>query len=209
MHVAAAFGSPQLIQILLKYGAEVRVQCGSDKSTALHLAAADGNLECVKLLLQGGALINATNKKLQTPLHLAALAQCGETVEYLLNKGANPNSSDINGRTPLHSAISKGVRSIECVTLLIKGGANVNKPDDYGYTPLHLAALNEFSYCVLLLLSSGGDVTAKTKGGNSVLTFITRRTPRVIPKFIEKLDASIKVLSIAISSHYCIKKSLI
>lgn len=77
--------------------------------------------------------------------------------------------------------------------LLLNAGANVNKPDAFGYTPLHLAALNEFSYCVMLLLNHGGDVTARTNGGISVLTFITRRTPDVIPKYIAKLDNSIKL----------------
>lgn len=45
----------------------------------------------------------------------------------------------------------------------------------------------------MLLLNHGGDVTARTNGGISVLTFITRRTPDVIPKYIAKLDNSIKL----------------
>lgn len=193
LHVAAALGKAQIIKLLLDYGAEVRVQCGSDKSTALHLAAEDGNAESTKLLLDAGAKIMAQNYKLQTPLHLAALSQCAETLELLLKRGADPNVKDKDGRTPLHCAIVKVSRSCECVCLLINAGANVNTPDNFGYTPLHLAALNEFSHCVLLLLNHGGDVTARTNGGISVLTFITRRTPDVIPKYVEKLDSSIKV----------------
>lgn len=45
----------------------------------------------------------------------------------------------------------------------------------------------------MLLLNHGGDVTIRTNGGISVLSFITRRTPDVIPKYIAKLDSSIKV----------------
>lgn len=45
----------------------------------------------------------------------------------------------------------------------------------------------------MLLLSHGGDVTARTNGGISVLTFITRRTPDVIPKYISRLDSAIKL----------------
>lgn len=39
----------------------------------------------------------------------------------------------------------------------------------------------------------GADVTARTGGGVSALSFIVRRTPEVIPKFIAKFDSSIKV----------------
>lgn len=63
----------------------------------------------------------------------------------------------------------------------------------FRYTPLHIAALNEFSHCVMLLLNHGGDLTVRTNGGASALSFITRRTPDVIPKYIAKLDSSIRI----------------
>lgn len=44
-----------------------------------------------------------------------------------------------------------------------------------------------------MLLNHGGDVTVRTNGGVSVLNFITRKTPDVIPKYISKFDYSIKV----------------
>lgn len=39
----------------------------------------------------------------------------------------------------------------------------------------------------------GADITARTGGGITALSFIVRRTPEIIPKFISKFDASIKV----------------
>lgn len=39
----------------------------------------------------------------------------------------------------------------------------------------------------------GADITARTGGCVSALSFIVRRTPEVIPKFLAKFDASIKV----------------
>lgn len=109
-----------------------------------------------------------------------------------MKKRADPNASDADGRTPLHSSIVKVSRSLECVKILINAKADVNKADIFGYTPLHLAALNESSHCVMLLINNGGDVTIRTNGGISVLTFITRKTPDVIPKYIAKFDTSIK-----------------
>lgn len=193
VHVAASIGASEILKLLINHGASVRVQCGPEKSTALHLAAADGDVECVGLLLDAKADINARNHKLQSALHLAALSQSTDILEVLLKRGADPNVTDADGRTPLHGALVKFSRTCEPAKLLLNAGANVNKPDIFGYTPLHLAALNEFSQSVMLLLSYGGDMTAKTNGGVSVLTFITRRTPDVIPKFIGKLDSSIKL----------------
>ncbi|CAG9838316.1 unnamed protein product [Diabrotica balteata] len=194
LHVAAALGNSGVVELLLRYGAAKDVQCGNEKMTPLHLAAEDGDVDCVNLLINAGANIAAKNHKNQTPLHLAALSQCAETIAILLKKGADPNATDVDGRTPLHSSIVKASRSCECVRLLLSARPNVNKPDIFGYTPLHLAALNEYAHCVMLLINHGGDVTARTNGGISVLTFITRKTPDVIQKYKSKFDYSIRLI---------------
>lgn len=67
----------------------------------------------------------------------------------------------------------------------------MNKPDKFGYMPLHIAALNESSQVVILLLSKGADATARTMGGISALSFIIRRTPEVIPRLVARLDQAI------------------
>ncbi|CAH0551219.1 unnamed protein product [Brassicogethes aeneus] len=193
LHIAASLGASDIIKELIIHEAAVNVQCGTEKVTPLHLAAEDGDFECVRLLLEAGAEVTLCNHKLQTPLHLAALSQCTETMNILIKHGADVNASDIDGRTPLHSSIVKVSRSCEGVRLLVNSGANVNKKDIFGYTPLHLAALNEFSHCIMILINHGGDVTLRTNGGSSVLTFITRKTPDVIPKYISKFDQAIKL----------------
>ena len=58
---------------------------------------------------------------------------------------------------------------------------------------MHIAALSESSSTVMLLLSKGADITARTKGGITALTFIIRRTPDVLPLFIAKFDQSISL----------------
>ncbi|XP_034250301.1 transient receptor potential channel pyrexia [Thrips palmi] len=193
LHVAAALGSASCVGLLLEHGADVRVQFGAMRATALHLAAEDGNAECARLLLEAGADTTAINWRRQTPLHLAAHAQSAATIQLLLARRADPNSQDDDGRTPLHCAIVKLSRSCDCVRLLLQAGAAVNQADSFGYTPLHMAALNEFSNYVLLLLAHGGDVTARTKGNVSVLSFIVRRTPDVLPKFVQRLDQAVRL----------------
>lgn len=44
-----------------------------------------------------------------------------------------------------------------------------------------------------MFLEYGADVTARTAGGITALSFIVRRTPEVIPRFLTKFDTSIKV----------------
>ncbi|XP_076637363.1 transient receptor potential channel pyrexia-like [Colletes latitarsis] len=193
LHVAASLGSVTCTKLLLNYGADVRVQFGSTRSTPLHLAAEEGSIECTKLLLDAGAACESKNARGQTPLHLAALSQSAETLDILIKYGAKVNIEDNDGRTPLHAAVARATRGIELVKILIQVGALINKADKYGYTPLHIAALNESSSTVMMLLSNGADVTARTKGGISALSFIVRRTPDILPRFISRLDQAISL----------------
>ncbi|XP_034482338.1 transient receptor potential channel pyrexia [Drosophila innubila] len=192
LHTASASGFTKCVELLLNHNADVRSQFGEGKVTALHLAAENDYAECVKLLLDHRADVNCRNASQQTPLHLACLSQSIGTVEILLKYGANVNAVYRDGRTALHAAIVKQSRCLDCCNALLKAGADVNKADDYGYTPLHIAALNEFSSCVYTFIEHGADITARTDGHTSALTFIVRRCPEVIPKLMQKLDDSIK-----------------
>ncbi|XP_037939903.1 transient receptor potential channel pyrexia [Teleopsis dalmanni] len=193
LHTACALGFSKCVELLLSHGADVRSQFGEGKLAALHLAAENDYVECVRLLLEHGAEVNCRNASNQTPLHLACLSQSIETVELLIKYGANVNAVYRDGRTALHAAIVKQSRCVDCCNALLKAGADVNKADNYGYTPLHIAALNEFSNCVYIFIEHGADITARTDGHVSALSFIVRRTPEIIPKLMAKLDSSIKV----------------
>ncbi|CAK1553897.1 unnamed protein product [Leptosia nina] len=193
LHVAASLGSATCVKLLLEAGADVRAALGPGRATALHLAAVDGHAECARLLLDHGAHIDWPNSRGQTALHLAALAQSVEVVELLVDRRADVKAQDIDGRTPLHGAIVRGARACDVARLLLSVGADPNAPDNFGYTPLHIAALNEFSACVLLLLDYGGDVTLRTNGGVSALSFIVRRVPDVIPRYLCKLDDAVHI----------------
>ncbi|XP_055544901.1 transient receptor potential channel pyrexia [Wyeomyia smithii] len=196
LHVAASNGFVDIMKLLLDHGADARSQYGKKKITALHLASSENYLECVELLITAGADIDARNQDQQTPLHLACLSQCHETVTYLIEQKADVHAVYRDGRTALHASIVKESRFWDCTLSLLKAKVDVNRADNFGYTPLHIAALNEFSSCAFMLIEYGADLTARTNGGVSALSFIIRRTPEIIPKFIGKLDAAISVNSI-------------
>jgi len=192
LHIAAEMGHLQCMNILLNIGCDPSVTLPDTRNTALHVAAEGGCSECISLLLNKGAFADARNYKGQTALHFAAHAQSLECVEMLLSKGScNPNCEDNDKRTPLHTAVGRALNSCEITELLIKYGACVNGGDIFGYTPLHVAALNENTQCVQILINNGADVSVKTKGGSSALGIIVRKTPLALPTLYKKLDTAI------------------
>lgn len=132
------------IALLRDNGAQVNYPAGTIGTTALHRAAAAGDIPLAELLLEGSTDINAPANMLAddgaTPLHLAAAAGQTEMVRFLLNHDANPNiEAKRNGITPLHAAAENG--GIEMVQLLIERGADVNAHNSTGESsPLHYAA---------------------------------------------------------------------
>ena len=164
LHVAADYGFDKCLGLLLEHGAPVDLVCGTACKTALHLAAEDGSVGCARLLHDHGARLDMTTSRKQTALHLAAKAQSAELVELLLSWGADINARDSDQRTPLHCCIGKQCHSLDVIKILINHGALINEGDTAGYTPLHVAAINEFSSCVELLMDHGGDVTPAQQG---------------------------------------------
>uniref|UniRef100_A0A1A9WB91 Ion transport domain-containing protein n=1 Tax=Glossina brevipalpis TaxID=37001 RepID=A0A1A9WB91_9MUSC len=203
LHTACAQGYAKCVELLLNHDADVRSQYGESKMTALHLAAENDYVDCVRLLLEHGADVDCRNGSYQTPLHLACFSQSLETLELLIKHGADVNAVYRDGRTALHAAMVKRWRCLDCCNILLRAGANVNKADNYGFTPLHTAASSELSNCVYAFIEHGADVTARTDGNVSALSFIVRSTPEVIPKFMSKLDTSIKVYDHEIGDVNC------
>ncbi len=191
--MASLQGDDDCLSLLLQHQADVRVLLGRDRMSALHLAAEEGNAGCIRLLLKAKADPNVVNARGQTPLHLASLSQSSESVSILLEAGARHDICDIDFKSPLHCAVIKSSRSSDIVRLLIASGANVNASDNFGYAPLHLAAINENSKVAAILVQSGGDLSAKTKGGITALNFLVRRTPDVLATIPRRLDSAVVV----------------
>lgn len=131
LHLAAHSNNTSLMQLLLKYGADIHV--GS--TTALYYFHV-------------------------TPLHCAVINRSTEAIQFLLDKGADVDAQDSEGYTSLHHSANLGL-PIEIAELLLKAGANPNIiADDFDIVPLHLAARKGHKELAKALLAFGAEPNA-------------------------------------------------
>jgi ankyrin repeat protein len=104
-----------------------------DGRTALHEAAALGNMKVMNELVTHGALVSEKNSTGETPLHLSARFGRIDAVKYLLAHGATINSkSRYTGATPLMYAAEMGHESV--IRTLLDAGAEKSIKDTFGKT---------------------------------------------------------------------------
>jgi hypothetical protein len=104
-----------------------------DGRTALHQAAAVGNLKVMQMLITRGAPVNAKNSSGETPLHLAARFGHLDAVKYLIRSGALINEKTKYTRaTPLMAAAEMGHENI--IRMLMISGAERDARDAFGKT---------------------------------------------------------------------------
>ena len=98
--------SPEIVRVLLEYGADPNLGSKHENWTSLHMAAYKGNPDVIRLLLEHDADPRAiTGERKWTPLH--ALAWSGgrnsadtmKSVEILLKAAIDPSVRDSRGRT--------------------------------------------------------------------------------------------------------------
>ncbi|XP_078803735.1 serine/threonine-protein phosphatase 6 regulatory ankyrin repeat subunit C isoform X2 [Oryzias latipes] len=141
LHLAAQRGFSQCVEVLLEHGASYGLREHKRRWTALHAAAAEGQVDCLLLLVnckQNVDVVDSQDTQGRTALMLAALGCHTDCVHILLEKKANPDAADKKGFTALHRVAMLG--SEECESALLEHGASALCRDFQGRTPLHLAA---------------------------------------------------------------------
>jgi len=117
LHLAAYYGHPDAVAILLAHGAEVNVRsANSMENTPLHAAVAGRRLDVVKVLLENGIDVNATQHGGWTALQGAANNGDTKLAEILLANGADAAAVSENGSTALSLAVAGS--HIETIELL-------------------------------------------------------------------------------------------
>ncbi len=107
--LAAFFGHPEAVRILLAAGADVSAAAKNDmRVQSLHAAAASHNPVSVRLLLEAGADPNAVQQAGYVALHEAAGEGDMALVQLLLAHGARTDARAEDGRTAAEMARAKG-----------------------------------------------------------------------------------------------------
>ncbi len=106
LQLAAFFGHPEIVDLLLDNGADVQPASRNRMGvTALHAGLAGRSAEArhriAKALIQHGAVLNAKQPGGFTPLHEAAQNGDSEVVRLLLEKGADSEAVTDEGKTAL------------------------------------------------------------------------------------------------------------
>lgn len=155
---AVCDGVLEIVELLIKEGADLCYSGGYAWGSYMELAATNGRLEVIKYLLNNGfdrkkflkdnSLIDACGKNFVDVAKY--LIQQGKDIEQPLCQGGDIEE----GYTPLRMAT--GHKCLDCVKFLCELGANVNTK---GFdTPLYTAAANGSLEIVKILVSYGADV---------------------------------------------------
>ncbi|KAM9376067.1 ankyrin repeat domain-containing protein 34C [Pholidichthys leucotaenia] len=135
-------------------------------------------LRLTRLLLEGGAYINESNERGETPLMVACMSthtdpqsvSKSKLVKYLLDNQADPNIQDKSGRTALmHACIHKAGH--EVVDHLLSNGADPSLEDRSGASALVYAINADEKETLKLLLDA-----CKAKG-KEVIIITTDKSP--------------------------------
>lgn len=148
---ASMFNLPEMVSLLLKYGASVAAN-SEDGATPLHYASASGSAECVRVLLlhADAETIALKDADGNSALHCACIGGNTECVRLLLLSGHfNINEQDVEGLTPLHYAVA--FEQADCVRLLLEQGADSTLKDNEGDTAVDYAQEAENDEIIRLL----------------------------------------------------------
>ncbi|HYK58525.1 MAG TPA: ankyrin repeat domain-containing protein [Bryobacteraceae bacterium] len=152
---AAAESHPDVVAMLIEFGADVRARSRSYPQTVVgEQTQRAGREELNYTVMKGGS----------TPLLFAARSDA-ESAKRLLAAGADPNDSLSDGTSALVLAAHSGQRDVALA--LLDKGANPNNLGS-GYSALHAAVLRSDLNLVKTLLAHGADPNIRMTKGTPV-----------------------------------------
>ncbi|XP_035490947.1 oxysterol-binding protein-related protein 1 isoform X2 [Scophthalmus maximus] len=165
LHMACYFGHRDVVDELLKAGADVNLQ-NNMGDTALHKAAYTGRKEIVLLLLRYDACANIINGTAQIPKDVT------EDDEIITMLEAAERRETRRREEMLLEAAREGDVSTLSKLLSGKEAPNIHCRDSVGNTPLHCAAYRGQKLCVMKLLKSGAGPSVKNNNDQTPLDLV-------------------------------------
>ncbi|KAJ8375944.1 hypothetical protein SKAU_G00065240 [Synaphobranchus kaupii] len=162
LHLACYFGHRDVVEELLKAGADVNLP-NNMGDTPLHKAAFTGRKEVVMLLLQYDACATVINGTAQIPKDVTQVDEIKTMLE------AAERTEERKMEEQLLEAAREGDTATLNQLLNRKRPPDINCKDLLENTPLHCAAYRGQKLCALRLLKAGASPSAKNKNGQTVL----------------------------------------
>lgn len=175
LHIASEKGYVNMLNELASLNPALLRHADKNGSTALMIAAQEGQEAAVKSLVASGADVNyvtPAREAAATALQAAVAApdfkeEHVRIVHYLLQKGANPKGKNKSGQFPLLFAADHG--RTEVAGLLIEKGADVNDVDEKGNFSLLSAACQGHTGFVSLIAEKGANLNLASPEGRTPL----------------------------------------
>lgn len=160
VHEAAKIGATDVIDLLIRHGADLDIPATEYAETPLISAAAKGYTATVKALLTAGAKVRVAQYGGWTALHYALQNRNSEMACMILEYSPDTNAASLGGTRPLHLAAWAGMTSV--AGLLLDMGAERDAVDSGGSTALRFAAQEGELETVKLLIERGAETDVVT-----------------------------------------------
>jgi ankyrin repeat protein len=108
LHLAASEGHAPLIEILMKFGAQVEARTNNFR-TPLHIACLRGNLTVIQALVQHGADINAKDIDGNTPCHFTSEYGHRYCLKFLLTRSPYLFANNNDEKSAIDVAINNDI----------------------------------------------------------------------------------------------------
>lgn len=172
LHLAAQAGLPDMIELLVKNGAQLEQKCATLKQTPLEKAVTFSKPEAVKKLIQLGADSKRYNHEGWALIHVVAQRNNPELMAAFLQAGVDGNTPTQNGSSPIQVAVVNN--SVQVIDLLLKNKdmADHAKKAQFGDTEkncLHVAVISGHHRVAESLLKAGFPVDDPDKDGMTPL----------------------------------------
>ncbi|XP_023147706.1 ankycorbin isoform X1 [Amphiprion ocellaris] len=181
----------KVASLLAKKGANA-VKLDSEGKSALHVAAARGQTDCLSLILSHGADLSIIDAAGLSPLHLAAKNNHIECCRKLIQNKCPIDVVDGSGKTALHHAAASG--NIQIVQVLCELKSPINLKDADGLTALLLSAKHSHAEVCSSLLDCGAEINTSDNSGRTALMLASESNAVPVVELLVQRGADLSVV---------------